>query len=188
MKTNKLLLSGLAGGLLLFFALKPKSSSAASTSPAAPSSPSSPSGAYGSNYLNDASQPRGVRNNNPLNLVRTGDSWKGKISHKDSRDTKFEQFISMPYGIRAAIKDIAGDITKDGDNTITKLITKFAPNNENDTDRYIQVITTLTKIPANKLLVPDKETMAKLVMAMAVHENGKPVVTADDFNKAWSIL
>ena len=44
--------------------------------------------------------PRGFRNNNPLN-IRKGSKWKGLSPNQG--DKSFCVFISMRYGIRAAI-------------------------------------------------------------------------------------
>ena len=43
--------------------------------------------------------PRGIRNNNPLN-IRIGNTWLGEVA--DPSDPSFEQFVSMQYGVRAA--------------------------------------------------------------------------------------
>lgn len=43
--------------------------------------------------------PRGIRNNNPLN-IKIGNNWLGEVT--DPTDPIFEQFVSMKYGLRAA--------------------------------------------------------------------------------------
>ena len=52
-------------------------------------------------YLNRTDLPRGIRNNNPGNLIYTTIAWEGKISYANNRDwsgtptnivKKFEQF------------------------------------------------------------------------------------------------
>lgn len=45
--------------------------------------------------------PRGIRNNNPLNIVHGKSCWLGR-SEKQT-DQNFVQFASMEYGIRAAL-------------------------------------------------------------------------------------
>ena len=79
---------------------------------------------------------RGIRNNNPGNLVKTSIQWKGKVKGSDSR---FETFANIYYGVRAAGLDLIADIKK-GKNTIRKLITEYAPPNENDTTAYINKV------------------------------------------------
>ena len=79
---------------------------------------------------------RGLRNNNPGNLIRTSSAWQGKIPYAQSKDLKFEQFTNVLYGLRAMFKDLITDINK-GKNTVRKLIYEYAPPNENDTELYI---------------------------------------------------
>ena len=45
--------------------------------------------------------PRGIRNNNPLN-IRKGNNWQGE--RHPQTDKAFEEFESMQYGIRAGFK------------------------------------------------------------------------------------
>ena len=52
--------------------------------------------------------PRGIRNNNPLN-IRKGNNWKGEVS--SSTDGEFEQFVSMQMGIRAGFKILKNYMT-----------------------------------------------------------------------------
>ena len=44
--------------------------------------------------------PRGIRNNNPLNIRRGKDQWKGLRAQQT--DASFCQFESLEYGWRAA--------------------------------------------------------------------------------------
>ena len=44
--------------------------------------------------------PRGIRNNNPLNIRRSKDQWKGLAEAQNDR--AFCQFKSLEYGWRAA--------------------------------------------------------------------------------------
>jgi len=68
---------------------------------------------------------RGIRNNNPLNLRCSSSPWKGKVLINN--DGKFEQFICMEYGFRAAILTIETYILKYGCNTIRTIISRWAP-------------------------------------------------------------
>ena len=103
---------------------------------------------------------RGLRNNNPGNLIRTSIAWQGKIPFPQSKDTKFEQFQTIELGLRAMFKDLINDINK-GKNTITKLINEYAPPHENNTKAYINSVsksvglmpdTIITKVDAAFLL------------------------------------
>ena len=46
--------------------------------------------------------PRGIRNNNPLNIRRSKDQWQGL--RKEQTDPSFCQFENLAYGWRAAFR------------------------------------------------------------------------------------
>ena len=50
--------------------------------------------------MNQHMQPRGIRNNNPLNIRRSTDRWEG--AREEQKDKSFVQFKTMAYGYRAA--------------------------------------------------------------------------------------
>ncbi len=80
---------------------------------------------------------RGLRNNNPGNIRRTGTSWEGE--RKQITDPDFEEFETMVYGYRALIKTLQSYI-RGGFNTIDKIINRWAPHTENDTQAYISAV------------------------------------------------
>ncbi len=48
-------------------------------------------------------QARGMRNNNPLNIIKSEKiNWQGEV--KPSTDPNFAQFETLEYGLRAAFK------------------------------------------------------------------------------------
>lgn len=115
--------------------------------------------------------PRGIRNNNPGNLIITTEKWQRKIPKKDNTDGRFEQFETIIWGSRAMIIDISNDIKK-GQDTIEKLISAYSPRNENQTDKYITFVSETTGIPSNQKLSANKETLSKLFKAILIKENG----------------
>lgn len=117
--------------------------------------------------------PRGIRNNNPLN-IRIGNVWLGEVN--DPVDTEFEQFVSMEYGLRAAFVLLRRYIKHYHRDTIISIITSWAPAVENQTQRYIDAVSKLTNIPADKpLQYEDCESMCNVVDAMAYFECGQHV-------------
>jgi len=119
------------------------------------------------NYLNRTGLPRGIKNNNPLNIILTNIDWKGKISKEENSDQKFEQFQNIAYGYRAAGRNL-DSYYRTGKNTIRKLIDDW---NEGPDDNYIAFV-------SNKLgIAPDtainlNSIKPKLIEAMALFENG----------------
>ena len=66
--------------------------------------------------------PRGIRNNNPLN-IRIGNKWVGEV--KSPTDPSFEQFSCMPYGLRAAFIILRRYIEVYKLNTISKIVSRY---------------------------------------------------------------
>lgn len=118
-------------------------------------------------------QPRGIRNNNPLN-IRIGNSWLGERAVPT--DPAFEEFVSMEYGLRAAFIILRRYIGRYKKNTITSIVSTWAPSSENNTQKYIDRVAALTKIdPTTPIYYSDRESMCKLVAAMAQVECGQPI-------------
>lgn len=116
--------------------------------------------------------PRGYRNNNPLNIrINSGNNWQGKVS--PNTDGAFEQFTSMAYGFRAAFVLIRNYINNYAATTVQAIISKWAPNNENNTAGYISAVCGSTGFSPGTIINPYNETqMCKLAFAMAIVENG----------------
>lgn len=126
-----------------------------------------------SSFLGRKDLSRGVRNNNPGNLVITSSAWIGKIAKSGNTDGRFEQFTEVKYGIRAMIIDIIGDIGK-GKNTIRKLISEYAPSFENDTNKYVNVVASAVGMNPDKVISEvDFLFLHKVSRAIITHENGK---------------
>lgn len=126
-----------------------------------------------SSYLGDSVKSRGIRNNNPGNLIFTNIAWQGKLPLSKNTDKHFEQFTEMKFGIRAMILDVFNDIKK-GKNTVKKLITEYAPPSENNTVNYINVVSQAVKLhPDEVFKVIDFNLVFNLAKAIIKHENGK---------------
>ena len=139
--------------------------------------------------MNDPKLPRGYRNNNPLNIrINPANNWKGKVAN--NTDGVFEQFVAMEYGYRAALKLIRNYITKDGMNTVSEIISKWAPQNENNTAGYIQRVIGINQWTASKVIDPySKDDMCDLAYAMAIVENGNTILpNYTEIYKGWAML
>lgn len=121
--------------------------------------------------------PRGIRNNNPLN-IRVGNNWKGEVSHPT--DHTFEQFKEMKYGVRAAFIILKNYIQRHKLNTVIKIINRWAPNNENNTQAYIASVVKYSLIKANEPIdFNNKCQMVNLFRGMCIVENGREVPIED---------
>lgn len=116
--------------------------------------------------------PRGIRNNNPLNIRLSTNKWQGKIT--PSTDTQFEQFETVEYGIRAAFIILRTYIRKYGVQTITQLISRFAPATENNVTDYVNRVCDLSKTSLNEPLRFERRLqMCTILWAMHVVECGR---------------
>lgn len=117
--------------------------------------------------------PRGIRNNNPLN-IRIGNTWLGEVPNPS--DSDFEQFVSIRYGLRAAFCILRRYIRRYNRNTINKIIKAWAPPTENKTGQYVDHVSRWMGInPDTPIDFADKVTMCKLVAAMAKQETGQVI-------------
>lgn len=115
-----------------------------------------------------SSLPRGLRDNNPGDLQQPpGTSWAGTVG----MDGPFVIFSDTTWGLRALCKDVINNIGE-GYDTITSLITKFAPPSENDTASYISSVSADAGIDADDQLGTDQGTITSLVRAIVNHELG----------------
>lgn len=121
------------------------------------------------------SLPRGLRNNNPLNIRRNpANHWQG--TRPTITDKSFEEFTDIIYGFRAAIKIIHNWMKKTRLKSMTpgQIITRWAPPTENVTSSYITTACELAYLRENdRIMFNEKNKLCRLVWAMAVVENGK---------------
>lgn len=118
-------------------------------------------------FLNTPGLPIGLRNNNPGN-IRPGDNWKGMIGTNGG----FVVFSDCSWGIRAMAINIITQINN-GYNTIEKLIYRWAPPADgNDTEAYVQTVSSYSGIPRTQVLQPNNTTLRKLMAAIMNEELG----------------
>lgn len=116
------------------------------------------------------STPRGIRNNNPLNIRHNGDLFKGEV--RPATDKSFKQFVSMAYGYRAAFV-ILGSYLARGLNTLEKIVRTWAPPTENNTESYISTVAKRSGVGRDKVLTANSGSdYRKIVAAMCHCENG----------------
>ena len=129
---------------------------------------------------------RGLRNNNPGNIRINGDLFQGEV--RPSKDKSFKQFETMAYGYRAMFVILRNYIRNYKLDTIRKMISRWAPTNENHTENYIKAVSGYAGIPADDPINPyDRDPMIRIVAGMSKVENG---VEADmpDVITGWILL
>ena len=124
-------------------------------------------------------QPRGIRNNNPLNIRHSADQWQG--AREEQKDKSFVQFKSMAYGYRAAWKTLQSYYNRFSMQsrafTIKNIIGRWAPPKENDTEAYIRSVMRLSSIGGKENLLPPVNVdsygrLSKMIAAMTCIECG----------------
>ena len=158
--------------------------------------------------------PRGIRNNNPLNIRRSKDQWQGmkktqsdgsltsgRLSSRsaDSKqasvctryDAEFVQFKSLEFGWRAAFYLLTRTYYhKYRLYTIRGIISRWAPSSENDTSAYIANVSRLTGIdPDEPIGIPSEKPSRWMMVgvAMAIQENGTDSLDYFAMLRGWEL-
>lgn len=129
--------------------------------------------------------PRGIRNNNPLNIRRGKTKWVGEVGaiilHRNEEvesntllyDKTFCQFREMALGFRAAARLLQKYQYTYKLNTIRGIVNRWAPSNENNTESYINAVAAKMNKdadePLNLMKVAD---ISSLVWSMCAVECG----------------
>ena len=135
------------------------------------------------------SLPRGIRNNNPLNIRRSKDQWKGLADAQTDR--AFCQFKSLEDGWRAAFYLLTRTYYhKYRLYTIRTIIRRWAPPGENNTEAYIANVSRLTGIDPDEPIGIPSERPSRWMMvgvAMAIQENGTDSLDYFAMLRGWEM-
>lgn len=129
--------------------------------------------------------PRGIRNNNPLNLRFIPDparAWNGQTGN----DGGYGIYATPALGVRAASKQLQKDYADKGGTTLGDLITIWAPPTENNTAAYIADVADRTGLDPSAPL-DLYGNLPIIVPAMIWHENGEQPYAQSDLAQ-WVYL
>lgn len=122
---------------------------------------------------------RGIRNNNPGNILRSADQWQGMAPQQT--DGEMIQFVSPEYGLRAIVV-IARSYQKRGLTTVRQFVETWCPPKhtlpsgkvvDNNTPAYVNsVCTALGAQPGDKLDLTKRGVVGNLLRAVVRQENG----------------
>lgn len=114
---------------------------------------------------------RGLRNCNPGNIRRSKTKYQGEKT--DSTDSAFKQFESLEWGYRAIFMLLHTYRVRGYGDTIAKMISRYAPPCENNTEAYISRLCRATGIDRDAPLdTLNSEQMIPIVCAISAVENG----------------
>ena len=120
---------------------------------------------------------RGERNNNPGNIRPASYTWQGQSGVDSGPMGSYLIFETPEYGIRAIAKDLLTKYAR-GLDTVSEIITAYAPPSENPTASYISAVSaSLGVMSFTKLDLNDVSTLTNFVYAIIKHENGRVIYT-----------
>lgn len=96
---------------------------------------------------------RGIRNNNPLNIIHSKYVWQGQSTKQE--DPNFVQFKTMEYGIRAAVTLLKA-YNRRGVRTIADIVRRWCP--DETAESYIRNVCRLTGMSRNQVIDINHET------------------------------
>lgn len=165
-KEDRSTIKGWSEKLLGIFGLKPKNG-------AAPTPSSSGTG-----------KTRAERNNNPGNLNYAGQT--GAVL-EDGSKARFAKFGSTAEGVSALAKQLQR-YGERGLDTVSKIINKYAPSNENNTQAYIDALSKRLGVTGDqKLDLNDSSTLTGLIKGIARHEAGSDYLSDSDLMTGLSM-
>lgn len=124
--------------------------------------------------------PRGIQCNNPLNIMHVPSiKWNGEIPTTDPQ-ARLCTFDTMVNGVRAGVITLLSYYLHDGCDTVTKIITRFAPPtvDNNKTAAYIDYMCKELSVgKLDALVMNNAPFLDKWVLAQAHFEQGGDFIT-----------
>lgn len=131
---------------------------------------------------------RGIRNNNPGNIVyNVLNQWRGQVGS----DGRFAKFSDAVYGLRAMFVLLRRYVNDYRLDTIAKIASRWAPPNENNTSAYASNVANMSGIAINAKINPNNfAQMAALAKGIIGAENGRSQIARYDgiMSQAWGLL
>ena len=123
------------------------------------------------NEIKENELPRGIKNNNPGNIIKTSDEWEGMS--EDQGDSTYVQFDEAKWGLRALAKNLINQKRFHGIDNVESLISKYAPSSENPTSEYITFVSNKLSVdPQEAIDLSDESVLKDVMKAVIEFENG----------------
>lgn len=118
--------------------------------------------------------PRGIYCHNPGNIEKSpANKWQGLSPNQ--HDSRFAVFTSEVWGLRALAVLLIRYFDKYDCDTAAKIITRWAPPSENNTDAYAQAVADrLGRAVGDKIDCHYYDDLLGIMKAIVTHENGTP--------------
>lgn len=115
------------------------------------------------------SDSRGIRNNNPFNIIRSKSNWIGLVS--SSSEKKFCVFSDMDLGLRAGIILLKNYVLLKGLTTVSDILSRFAPPAENGIVVFRNYVEYVTKVVGSESIDLRDESFYRLCRAVVWFES-----------------
>lgn len=135
------------------------------------------------NTTGAARLPRGIRNNNPLNIRRSTSHWMGKVYN--STDQSFEQFAKMIFGIRAGMVLLTRHVLCYRLRTLKGIVHIWAPDGDGGNNERAYCNALMQRGVTSDVQMT-KDWLYTLMAAMCEVES-QFTLTRKDFNEAFAI-
>lgn len=137
-------------------------------------------------FRGQSNLPRGIRNNNPLNL-RTPNTgwWLGQVGIDSGN---FAIFSDMSWGLRAYLVNFKSSVSRHNTKTLHDYIYRFAPPSENDTVAYLNKVASDTGLNPNEEMSTDQSTVSAILRSQLEVELGKQyssMISDQDIQEAF---
>jgi hypothetical protein len=120
---------------------------------------------------------RAERNNNPGNLNFAG---QAGATLEERSNARFAKFGSTAEGVSALAKQLQR-YGERGLDTVSKIINKYAPSSENNTQAYIDALSKRLGVSGDQRLdLSDSNTLTGLIKGIARHEAGSDYLSDSD--------
>ncbi len=140
--------------------------------------------------------PRGIRNNNPGNIeINPANKWQGvmpreRMTAEQRAEKRFVVFASPTWGIRALATLLINYFDRYDLDTINKIVDRWAPPSENDTNAYAKAVARETCVaeamkgascvsPNDFVNLHEYHRLRPIVEAIIRHENGQQPYSAE---------
>lgn len=108
----------------------------------------------------------------------------------EQTDPEFFQFESAKYGLRAMYKLLCNYQRLYKLDTAEKIITRWAPPNENDSNRYVKDVCSACGIHPDEIidLRKNKALAVRFIAAMVLKENGEQPYSDEEIRAAMLLV
>lgn len=133
----------------------------------------------------DATDPRGIRNNNPGNINYVGQDG-ASLERPGGRFAKFETaYDGLKAMARQLMRYFTGKTTGKPLQTLTDIISTWAPGSENNTGAYIAQLSKMLNVhPDTVLNLDNPQVMSALMGGIIHHENGRNPYSSELISRA----